>query len=326
MNMVRSVVDPTYVLLDEFQHFVGPDLYDALPIVRQLGLRLILAHQSFAQLERGDIDLSGIIWQARSRLMFANDADDADRIAHELATLTYDPMKLKEVLFSRKQRIAGHRKEWLESTSRTTTSSLARDIQESQNYGTSSGESRAPRVLLPTEQRGSSAGSTRGTSEKRGQTDGASESRGETLVPVHEDFLEISNKSYFSFDDQRTLWAQKLRQKPTGEAFAKFKDDPRLYDIAIDHDPRPSTRAIEEAVEDLIARNFETEFFVPAAEVERQSEHLRKALLQGPPIIIESRAQTLPAQTSEGQIQSQSSDALPTAAPSRDPVADNPFT
>lgn len=96
MNMSPSEVDPTYVLLDEFQHFVGGDLYEAIPTVRQIGLRLILAHQSFSQLLRGDIDLSGLIWQARSRLMFANDAEDADLIAHELATLTYDPMKLKE--------------------------------------------------------------------------------------------------------------------------------------------------------------------------------------------------------------------------------------
>lgn len=51
--------------MDEFQKFVGPDIEDALPTVCQMGLRLILAHQSFSQLERGDIDLSNMIWQAR---------------------------------------------------------------------------------------------------------------------------------------------------------------------------------------------------------------------------------------------------------------------
>ena len=81
MNMKPSEVDLTYLLLDEFQHFVGPDLFDAIPVVRQLGLRLILAHQSFSQLVKGDLDLTNIIWQARSRLMFANDAEDADIIA-----------------------------------------------------------------------------------------------------------------------------------------------------------------------------------------------------------------------------------------------------
>src|SRR4029077_2436420 len=59
---------PTYLLLDEFQNFVGPDLEAALPEVRQLGIRLILSHQSFSQLKRGDYDLTEMIWQAQSRL------------------------------------------------------------------------------------------------------------------------------------------------------------------------------------------------------------------------------------------------------------------
>ena len=69
----RPAVD-TYVVLDEFQDYVGPDVLDAIPILRQMGVKLILAHQSFSQLIKGDLDLNGIIWQARSRLMFANDA------------------------------------------------------------------------------------------------------------------------------------------------------------------------------------------------------------------------------------------------------------
>ena len=39
MNLSPSEVDPTYILLDEFQHFVSGDLYDALPTVRQQGAR-----------------------------------------------------------------------------------------------------------------------------------------------------------------------------------------------------------------------------------------------------------------------------------------------
>jgi len=62
-----------------YELFVSEDLYEALPLVRQVGLQCILSHQSLSQLERRDIDLTGIIWQCRSRLIFANDADDADR-------------------------------------------------------------------------------------------------------------------------------------------------------------------------------------------------------------------------------------------------------
>ena len=116
-NEGKQAVDPTYIVMDEFQKYVSVDIENALPTVRQMGLRLILAHQSFSQLEREDVDLSQMIWQARSRLMFANNAMDADIIADELTKLTFDSMKIKEILTSRKQLIVGYRKEWLETES-----------------------------------------------------------------------------------------------------------------------------------------------------------------------------------------------------------------
>lgn len=286
-NMSPKLVDPTYLLLDEFQHFVGEDLYESLPIVRQLGLRLILAHQSFDQLERGDLDLSGMIWQARSRLMFANDAEDADRIAHELATLTYDPMKLKEVLFRRGQRIAGHRREWVKNYSKTNTVSDAVDTQEGHSTSRNHGESRKLGTPLPTEQTGVSNSSSRGRSEKHATSAGESEGQSETLVPIHEDFMEVSSKTYFTFDEQRTEWAKRLREKRTGEAFGKFKDDPTLYDIAITRHPEPQEPAIEEAKQELLEQNFASEFFVSSALVEQESEKLRIEILRPPIIRIE---------------------------------------
>jgi hypothetical protein len=48
-----------------------------------------------------------MIWQIRNRLMFANSAKDADIIADELAVLTFDPMKIKHQLMTRRQLIAG---------------------------------------------------------------------------------------------------------------------------------------------------------------------------------------------------------------------------
>ena len=302
-NMSPKLVDPTYLLLDEFQHFVGEDLYEALPIVRQLGLRLILAHQSFDQLERGDLDLSGMIWQARSRLMFANDAEDADLIAHELATLTYDPMKLKEVLYRRGQRIAGHRREWVQNFSKTSTVSDAIDTQEGQSTSQNRGESRKLGTPLPTEQAGRTTSSSRGRSEKHATSAGESAGRSETLVPIHEDFLEVSSKTYSTFDEERTQWAKRIREKRTGEAFGKFKDDPTLYDIAITRHPQPDGPAIEQAVEELLEQNFASEFFVSSALVEQESEQLRVDILRPPVIRIAGNDQSQAsgnAETSSG--------------------------
>src|SRR4029077_5011114 len=101
---------PTYMLLDEFQNFVGPDLEAALPEVRQLGIRLILSHQSFSQLERGEYDLTSMIWQAQSRIAFGVQGEDADILGHEFASLTYDPKRVKDELFGTRQRIARHEK------------------------------------------------------------------------------------------------------------------------------------------------------------------------------------------------------------------------
>lgn len=299
-SMPPRDVNPTYLLLDEFQHFVGPDLYDALPTVRQMGLRLMLAHQSFSQLERGDIDLSGIIWQARSRLVFASDAEDADRVAHELATLRYDPMKIKETLYTLRQRIAGHRREMTRNWNRTDTDSTAEDVTQSTARGNNRTQTRSPLSLRPTIATGVTDTSTRGTSEKRAHSSGSSEGGSETLVPIHEDFYEISSKTYYSFDEQRTLWAQRIRERKTGAAFGKFRDDPNVYDLDIMHHPLHDSPALERAVDELKSRNFASEFFVSKSDVEREEEHLRRRILTDPPIVIENQCMLPPPSEDSG--------------------------
>jgi hypothetical protein len=286
MNMDRSQVDPTYILLDEFQHFVSADLYDALPTVRQLGLRLILAHQSFTQLIRGDIDLSGLIWQARSRLMFANDADDADRIAHELATLTYDPMQLKEILYTRRQRIAGHHREWLENMSRTHSTMRAHDRQHGTSTTRTAAESRRPDGARTGDKFGRAQAASNGFSERNSEGSAQSAGQSQTLVPIHEDFLEVSKKTYYSFDEQRVEWAKRVRKRSTGETFGKFRDDERLYDILIDHHPIIESAKLRALKEELLQKNFESEVFLSKADVEREAEIIRESLLREPPIVL----------------------------------------
>jgi hypothetical protein len=296
MTLPPSVVNPTYLLLDEFQQFVGPDLFDALPIVRQIGLRMILAHQSFAQLIKGDLDLSGLIWQARSRLMFANDAEDADLIAHELATITFDPKRLKEELTSRRQRIAGHRLEWLESMSDTSSTSRGTNSSETDQTSRGKGESRNLKAEYPTRQESENRSTSRGKSETESRSDGSTRGRSQTLVPIHEDFVEVSSRSYYSFDEQRVLWAQKVRGKRTGEAFGKFRDDPTLYDLAIDHQPIIETPGLLRKVDELTAKNFSSDLFRTKDDVEAETERLRALILTEPKVIIPSDQPATPTE------------------------------
>ena len=87
---------PTYLWLDEFQRYVGPDMCEAIPEVRQMDIRLMLFHQTQSQLLRGDTDLTSLVYQPRTRIVFALQGEDADILAHEIASLKFDPRKIKE--------------------------------------------------------------------------------------------------------------------------------------------------------------------------------------------------------------------------------------
>ncbi len=135
----RNSVSPTYLILDEFQRYIGPDIESALPTVRQMGLRLILAHQSFSQLDRTDVDLTQMIWQARTRIAFANYGKDADSIADEFAKMTFNDMEIKDQRVAKRQLINGHRKEILDSWGTTNSSTSGVSQSQSKNEGESSG-------------------------------------------------------------------------------------------------------------------------------------------------------------------------------------------
>lgn len=281
MSMTPLEVNPTFLVLDEFQHFVGLDLYEALPLVRQLGLRLVLAHQSLSQLVRGDVDLTGLIWQARSRLMFASDFEDADILANELTTLSYDPYKLKETLYSHRQRTAGFRREFVQGTSSTETTSSAIDHSHSVSEGEKTGVSRAPDADGETKSSGKDRSESRGHSEKEANSRATSHSQNETLVPILEDLEEVSSKSYFSFEDQMHEWARRIRQQRTGCCYAKIKDDPKLYHLAITNNRVVETPSLLRKLDELLAKNFESDLFRTKQDIEREEAEQRQQLLSG---------------------------------------------
>lgn len=300
MNMDRNVVRPTYVVLDEFQKFIGPDIYDAIPTVRQQGLRLILSHQSFSQLIQGDIDLTGLIWQPRNRLAFACDALDADTLAHELASLTYDPMTIKHQQMSHRQRIIGYRRETLQTWS----SSDARG----KSHGTSRGENRSENESLtqpgdrrkdPSRGTGKGTGNTRGESEGTSETHTSSTGSHEVNVPIHEEVEELAGVTFKSFDEERNEWGKVLRTLNTGEALAKFYNDSVLHRVLIDEDPIPDSTRLRAAVDELIQKNFQSDLFVSAAQADREAEEIRLSLFQPPKLILPPDRQADPNGTTQ---------------------------
>ena len=289
-SLPRDVRYPTYLLLDEFQNFVGPDIEAALPEVRQLGLRLLLSHQSFSQLERGDYDLTSMIFQAQSRLIFGMQGEDADILAHEVASLKFDPRSVKDELFSRRQMTTGHRKEILSSWS----NSKGNAEQWSKAYGRVEGDSRGETIrrildeptISRSRQKSDSRSENKGGSTSTQSTDGGHE----TLVPELENFEELSSRTYFSFDEQKQEWAREIRRLPTGQALLRLVNDQRLYRVNVKrsapgvlaYDLQTIARKFPELLERmdrLVEENFQSDFFSTADEVDREIDSRMHSVL-----------------------------------------------
>ncbi len=290
MSMSPSVVRPTYVLLDEFQHFIGPDIYDAIPTVRQQGIRLILSHQSFSQLEQGEVDLTGLIWQPRNRLAFACDADDADRLAHELATLTYDPMTIKYQMTAHRQRIAGYRKDLMRTWSSSFSDGSTHETSHGRNRSGQRQETRNPGdESHPIRSSGRGEGVSDNLSQGRSKSHSESEGWHEVNVPIQEDVEELSSVTFKSFEEEKLQWAKVLRTQPIGNAVAKFLHNPMPIRLIVDEDPIPDSESLQAAVQELIAKNFESDFFVSAASIDNEAEQIRLSLFETPKIIVQTQ-------------------------------------
>lgn len=287
----RGVRYPTHLVLDEFQRFIGPDIEAALPEVRQLGIKLLLSHQSMSQLVRGDYDLTSMIFQAQSRLIFGVQGPDADLLAEELASITYDPKRLKDELYTRRQLVTGHRV--VELSSRSTAESFSEQWKKDFGTNWSAGQGTSYRTnniheLTRTGNRNSGASARQG----EGGGTGSSSTVGshETLVPVHDEFLELSTRSYFTFDEQKHLWAQGVRNLETGTGLLRVVNDPKLYETLVKRSAPGHLKwpmqilaqeypAALEQVDRLIEKNFQQDLFVAPQDIDRQTEERLQQVL-----------------------------------------------
>lgn len=278
-GMPPHVRRPVYCWLDEFQRVIsGPDLEFAIPEVRQLGIRLICAHQSFSQLERGEVDLTSLIWQLQSRLTFAAKSEDADLLAHELAALRYREKEIKDETYTRRQLVTGQRLIDLASSSFTET--LSDQWQRSYGDNWSTQNAYVDGKLDSTRRgQGGNQGSSQGGGSSHGQTHGAHQS----LVPVYEEFLELAGRTYYSFEEQRQRLAREVRTLVPGQALLTQANSPDLVRLAIDESrPGPLRHGLEkiakyfpqltEAYEELLDDNFaQHDLFVPPAVIEAET-------------------------------------------------------
>ncbi|REK08651.1 MAG: hypothetical protein DWQ37_20145 [Planctomycetota bacterium] len=281
---------PTYCWLDEFQRMIsGPDLEFAIPEVRQLGIRLVLAHQSFSQLARGEVDLTSLIWQAQTRLAFGNQGEDADLLARELASLTYDPMQIKDEIWSRRQLVTGHK--IIELATSANAQAFADSWQSTFAQNWNRKTTYVDGRIGPTSM---AEGQTQGTGSSGSATRTTTHGVHQSVLPEYEQFLELSSRTYVNFDEQRERWASEVRRLTTGYALLWTPDGSGLRHVLVDQ-MRPGPMAFElevllrrfpglvERYEELIEENFaQRDFFVSPAVIEQETRERLARVLQPP--------------------------------------------
>lgn len=286
---------PTFLFLDEFQRFVGPDIEAAIPEVRQLGIKLLLSHQSLSQLKRGDHDLTTMIFQCQSRMVFGVQGEDADLLAHELASLQFNPYRIKDEHYTLRQRLVGHKLVELNSwnSSRSAADTWMR------NYGESWG-SQSSLVAGLFRMTGTNDGESEGHGTGGSQSESVGEGRSQHYLPVHEDYRELASRTYFGFDETRSIWARDIRRLPRGTAFLRLVDDPTLYQVEVKRDMpghlswdasqlREEMPDVLDDVQRLIYRNFSSDLFVSPAVIERETEERLNRIVR--PVVVVTAAE-----------------------------------
>jgi hypothetical protein len=268
-----------YLFVDEFWMYLGPDIFHYLPILRNMGVHLIFAHQSFGQLVKGDLDLTPLYAQLRTRFLFANEFEDANILAEELASLTWDPDKVLRQYHTFRQRLVGHEKAILESWGQNHTRGKTSTGQTSTNAGSST-----PKDGHDEGSRTASAGTSRAAGES--QSDGDTHNWHEQLVPIHEDFYELAREDRESREEHVDLWQKRIRKLRTGQTIAKIVNDPKPHLVQVDYLPQDDDPRIDDLVAKLLTENYARAPFITAAEADREGEAIRRELLSGPRIIL----------------------------------------
>ena len=253
--------------------------------MRQLGVKLILSHQSFSQLKRGDTDLTSLIFQAQSRMIFGVQGEDADILAHELASIQFDPKKIKDEWYSQRQRQVGHRIAELGSWS--TSQSDAENWNRAFGRNWSHTDKKEKGVIRST---GDTRGGSDGHGEGGSRTSGTTSGTHQTLVPIHEDYLELASRTYATFDEDVRVWASDIRNLSRGRAIVRLVDDPMLYDVEVKRsapghlafDSATLREVLPEVLDDyerLVEQNFRSSLFASPQQIEAEMQERLHRLL-----------------------------------------------
>jgi hypothetical protein len=207
-----------------------------------------------------------------------------------MAKLTFDPMKVKNEIWHRHQRISGHKIIDLHSSS--TSESLAKQWNEMWGTGTQAGRtSNWDRGRLKDEySTNASQNSKHGRGEGGSKTAMVGHGTSQALMAEYEEYMELASKTYLSFDEQKLEWDKKLRQQLPGqgvldipgmglqELLIKRTSVGELavpWQEVLKHLPR-----VKDAYDRLLEENFRQDCFVSPAVIEKETELRLQRVLQ----------------------------------------------
>jgi hypothetical protein len=209
---------PFFLICDEFEKFVTPDMAEILDGGRKFGLHLVLAHQHLQQLKQGDLQVyNSTLTNARTKVVFGGlSEEDLDVVAKELFTGELDPDLVKQEIYQTKFRP-------VESTR------VVRTRSDSYGGSDSSGDSttntwthgdlysHTDSVWAGDELRSHTRTWAHGSGHSSGSQSSYSSGTSESEVPFveHHEFRELSSREFRSLDEQLYIQKARLKRMPT---------------------------------------------------------------------------------------------------------------
>ena len=226
-----------YVGIDEFPQFVSTDIARSLDELRKFGIRLILAHQRFAQLS--DDLRSAVLTNAKIRAVFGGlTREDAEILARELFTGEVRGDRVKHVAYQTKFRPILTERE-VDSFSEATSdgSSSSDGMSDGSSHGTSQTDETLTHLLS------SSSGWSNGSASSHSSAHGHSWST--SFVTEHEEFQEETSRQFLPLEEQWEVLVGRIKNLDRREALVKIFNRPVLDIVTPDlkqYPPLPRRR------------------------------------------------------------------------------------
>jgi hypothetical protein len=236
---------PWILAIDEFPQFVTTDIARSLDELRKFGIRLILANQRLSQLPP---DLAcAVLTNAKFRAVFGGlTREDAEILARELFSGEVRADRVKDEIWQTKFRPVLETRDiesYSESSTEGDSDAEGSSYGDSWSSGDTRGSSQSQRLvdgdvderdqtltwaLSSSTSSGSSTGRSSSHGRSRSRTSGFS--RSTVFVTEHQEFREVSSRTYWSLDEQWEVLVARLMNLDQREALVKVFNRP-AFDI-----------------------------------------------------------------------------------------------